>query len=125
MFYDTHAHYDDEAFDKDRDVLLPELYRQGITLINDIGCDIPSSQKAISIAEQYPFVYAVVGAWPGNTGDMTEADLETYGQLAQHSKVVPLGKLVWIITMTMFPVTSRSTGLTARWRWQTGWENPW
>ena len=64
MFYDTHAHYDDEAFDQDRDILLPELHRQGITLINDIGCDIPSSKKAISIAEQYPFVYAVVGAWP-------------------------------------------------------------
>ena len=93
MFYDTHAHYDDEAFDEDRDVLLPELYRQGITLINDIGCDIPSSKKAIAIAEQHPFVYAVVGAWPGNTGDMTEADLETYGQLAQHPKVVAIGEI--------------------------------
>ena len=93
MFYDTHAHYDDEAFDQDRDILLPELHRQGITLINDIGCDIPSSKKAISIAEQYPFVYAVVGAWPGNTGDMTEADLEIYGQLAQHPKVVAIGEI--------------------------------
>mgnify|MGYP000382160624 CR=1 FL=1 len=86
MFYDTHAHYDDEAFDQDCDILLPELHRQGIALINDIGCDIPSSKKAISIAAQYPFVYAVIGAWPGNTGDMTEADLEIYGQLAQHPK---------------------------------------
>lgn len=93
MFYDTHAHYDDEAFDQDRDILLPELHRQGITLINDIGCDIPSSKKAISIAAQYPFVYAVVGAWPGNTGDMTEADLEIYGQLAQHPKVVAIGEI--------------------------------
>ena len=93
MFYDTHAHYDDEAFDQNRDILLPELHRQGITLINDIGCDIPSSKKAISIAAQYPFVYAVVGAWPGNTGDMTEADLEIYGQLAQHPKVVAIGEI--------------------------------
>ncbi len=93
MFYDTHAHYDDEAFDQDRDILLPELHRQGITLINDIGCDIPSSKKAISIAAQYPFVYAVVGAWPGNAGDMTEADLEIYGQLAQHPKVVAIGEI--------------------------------
>ena len=93
MFYDTHAHYDDEAFDQDRDVLLPELHRQGITLINDIGCDIPSSKKAISIAEAYPFVYAVVGAWPGNTGDMTEADLDTYRQLAGHPKVVAIGEI--------------------------------
>ena len=93
MFYDTHAHYDDEAFDQDRDVLLPELHRQGMTLINDIGCDIPSSKKAISIAEAYPFVYAVVGAWPGNTGDMTEADLDTYRQLAGHPKVVAIGEI--------------------------------
>lgn len=76
MFYDTHAHYDDEAFDQDRDILLPELHRQGITLINDIGCDIPSSKKAISIAEQYPFVYAVVGAWPGNIRRYDRGDLE-------------------------------------------------
>lgn len=93
MFYDTHAHYDDEVFDQDRDVLLPELYRQGITLINDIGCDIPSSKQAISIAEAYPFVYAVVGAWPGNTGDMTEADLDTYRHLAGHPKVVAIGEI--------------------------------
>ena len=93
MIFDTHAHYDDEAFDEDRDILLPQLHQQGISLINDIGCDIPSSQKAISIAQQYPFVYAVVGAWPGNTGDMTEEDLETYGKLAQHPKVVAIGEI--------------------------------
>lgn len=93
LFYDTHAHYDDEAFDADRDVLLPELYKQGIALINDIGCDIQSSQKAVSIAEAYPFVYAVVGAWPGNTGEMTDADLETYRKLSRHRKVVAIGEI--------------------------------
>ena len=123
MFYDTHAHYDDEAFDEDRDILLPQLHQQGISLINDIGCDIPSSQKAISIAQQYPFVYAVVGAWPGNTGDMTEEDLETYGKLAQHPKVVAIGEVPEsTITTTMCPETSSSTGLTVKWRWLTGWK---
>ena len=93
MFYDTHAHFDDGAFDADRDTLLPELYRQGITLINNIGCDVESSQKSIALAEQYPFVYAVVGAWPGNTGDMTEADIERYRQMAGHKKVVAIGEI--------------------------------
>lgn len=93
MFYDTHAHFDDGAFDADRDTLLPELYRQGITLINNIGCDVESSQKSIELAEQYPFVYAVVGAWPGNTGDMTEADIERYRQMASHKKVVAIGEI--------------------------------
>ena len=125
MFYDTHAHYDDEAFDQDRDILLPELHRQGITLINDIGCDIPSSKKAISIAAQYPFVYAVVGAWPGNTGDMTEADLEIYGQLAQHPKVVAIGEIGLDYHYDDVPGTFSSTGLTGKWIWQIVLESPW
>lgn len=93
MFYDTHAHFDDSAFDGDREILLPELHRQGIALINNIGCDVESSRASVALAEQYPFVYAVVGAWPGNTGDMTEADLEIYRELAGHKKTVAIGEI--------------------------------
>ena len=93
IFYDTHAHYDDGRFDSDRETLLPELYRQDIGLINTIGTDIPSSRASIALAEQYPFIYAVVGGWPGNVGDMTEADLEEYLSMAQHKKVVAIGEI--------------------------------
>lgn len=93
MFYDTHAHYDDGRFDSDRETLLPELYRQGIGLINTIGTDIPSSRASIALAEQYPFIYATVGGWPGNVGDMTEQDLEEYRAMASHEKVVAIGEI--------------------------------
>ena len=93
MFYDTHAHYDDGRFDSDRETLLPELYRQGIGLINTIGTDIPSARASIALAEQYPFIYAAVGGWPGNVGDMTEQDLEEYRAMASHEKVVAIGEI--------------------------------
>ena len=93
MFYDTHAHYDDGRFDSERETLLPELYRQGIGLINTIGTDIPSSRASIALAEQYPFIYAAVGGWPGNVGDMTEQDLEEYRAMASHEKVVAIGEI--------------------------------
>ena len=93
IFYDTHAHYDDGRFDSDRDTLLPELYRQGIRLINTLGTDIPSSRASIALAEQFPFVYAAVGAWPGNVGNMTEADLEEYRLMSAHEKVVAIGEI--------------------------------
>jgi TatD DNase family protein len=93
MFYDTHAHFDDEAFGEDRDTLLPALHQQGIALINNIGCDRESSLASVALAEQYPFVYAVVGHWPGNTGNMTEADLALYRDLCQHEKVVAIGEI--------------------------------
>ncbi len=93
MFYDTHAHFDDEAFDRDRDDLLMQIHGQGISLINNIGCDRASSLASVALAEQYPFLYAVVGHWPGHTGTMTEADLEAYREMCRHEKVVAIGEI--------------------------------
>ena len=93
MLYDTHAHFDDEAFDADRHELLASMKDMGVTLINNIGCDVPSSRASIALAEQYPFVYATVGHWPGNTYQMNEEMLEEYRRLAQHPKVVAIGEI--------------------------------
>lgn len=91
--YDTHAHWDDPAFDPDRAELLESMNAQGVTLINNIGCDVPTSRASIALAEQYPFVYATVGHWPGYTCQMNEEMLETYRQLARHKKVVAIGEI--------------------------------
>lgn len=93
MFYDTHAHFDDRAFDTDRDELLQEIHRQGIALINNIGCDLESSRASVKLAEQYPFIYAVVGHWPGHTAEMNEEILEEYRKLSSHEKVVAIGEI--------------------------------
>lgn len=93
MFYDTHAHFDSGSFNADRHELLSSMPAQGITLINNIGCDVESSRDSIALAEQYPFVYAVVGHWPGNVGDMTENDIEIYREMAKHEKVVAIGEI--------------------------------
>ena len=47
MLFDTHAHYDDEAFDPDRDAVLSALPAQGVGLVLNPGCDLPSSRKAV------------------------------------------------------------------------------
>ncbi len=91
--YDTHAHFDDRAFDTDRYELLESMKDMGVMLINNIGCDVPTSEASIALAEKYPFVYATVGHWPGNTYQMNEEMLETYRRLAQHEKVVAIGEI--------------------------------
>lgn len=92
-FYDTHAHYDDGRFDSDRDQLLRQLRDEGVARINNIGTDVPSSEESIALAERYGFIYAAVGGWPGNVGDMTEHDLEIYRQMCSHEKVVAIGEI--------------------------------
>ena len=92
-FYDTHAHYDDGRFDADRDELLRSIHAGGVALINTIGTDIPSSEASIALAETYGFIYAAVGFWPGNVGDMTREDLDRIRALSAHPKVVAIGEI--------------------------------
>ena len=94
MLFDTHAHYDDERFDEDRDTLLASMPENNVGLILNPGCDVESSRKAVSYANKYPFVYAAVGIHPENIEDGWETDLETIRALAQNeSKVRAIGEI--------------------------------
>ena len=93
MLFDTHAHYDDEAFDADRDALLTALPDCGVGLVIDPGCDLTSSRRAVELAAAYPHVYAAVGIHPENCGGCTDDDLAALRPLAQQPKVVAIGEL--------------------------------
>ena len=93
MYFDTHAHYDDEAFETDRDALLENLYESGVELIINPGCTLESSRKAILLAETHPFVYAAVGIHPEELGDYTDGALSEIEQLASHPKCAAIGEI--------------------------------
>ena len=46
MLFDTHAHYDDDQFDGDRETLLASLPEQGVGLVVNPGCTAASSRTA-------------------------------------------------------------------------------
>ena len=93
MLFDTHAHFDDEQFDKDRDAALLSLRGLGVENIVNIGADMKGSKDSIALAEKYDFVYATVGVHPGYVGDMTEAEIDTLRELASHPKVRAIGEI--------------------------------
>lgn len=93
MLFDTHAHYDDESFDADRDAVLTALPEQGVGLILNPGCDVESSRKAVRYATAYPHVYAAVGIHPENCGGCTAGDLDAIRALAQLPKTVAIGEI--------------------------------
>ena len=93
MFFDTHAHYDDEAFDADREALLSGLPEQGVTLVIDPGCDVASSRRALALAQQYDHVYAAVGIHPEELAGCRDGDLGTIAALAREPKCVAIGEI--------------------------------
>ena len=93
MYFDTHAHYDDKAFDNDRNALLTRLNDEGVDYILDPGCDLASSRAAIALAERFDFVYAAVGFHPE---ELDQYDREGFCQLvklAAHLKCVAIGEI--------------------------------
>ena len=92
MYFDTHAHYDDRAFDADRIGLLKALHAQGVELIIDPGCDEESSRAALALAQELPFVYAAVGVHPEEL-EKYSGSLAEIRKLAAHPRCVAIGEI--------------------------------
>ena len=88
-FFDSHSHYNDEKFEEDREELIHKIYQEGITKTVVAGYDVLSSKKAISLAEQYHFIYATCGISPNDIPGNTE---EIFS-LAKQDKVVAIGEI--------------------------------
>lgn len=90
---DSHAHYDNERFDADRDAILEEAFRSGVTHIVNPGCDLGSSQAAVAMAERHAHLYAAVGFHPHEADKFSEGDLARLEALCAHPKVVAVGEI--------------------------------
>lgn len=91
--FDTHAHYDSNAFREDRDEVLSALPAAGVRLVVNAGCDLPSSRTAVELAERYPHVYAAVGVHPSDCGEFADGDIDALRELCGHPKVVAVGEI--------------------------------
>lgn len=82
MIFETHAHYDDESFDDDRDILLASLPEHGIGRVINVASSIESTKTTLALAEKYDFVYAAVGVHPSDVGGLNE---ETFAWLREQA----------------------------------------
>jgi len=90
---DAHAHLDMARFEADLGEVLERAQNAGVSRIITAGIDLPSSHKAIELAQQYPSVFAVVGIHPEEARNATLRDIETLSVLAQNPCVVGIGEI--------------------------------
>lgn len=93
MIFETHAHYDDEAFDEDRDMLLSAMQENGIEYIVNVGANLKSTAASIALAQKYPFIYAAAGVHPSDTGELDEEGFLWLKEQCLLEKVVAVGEI--------------------------------
>lgn len=93
MIFDTHAHYSDESFEKDRNELLSTMHAKGVGRIVEVGAGIQSTKDAVALAHQYDFIYASVGIHPEEVHMLEEAHMDWLRELSQDERVVAVGEI--------------------------------
>ena len=93
MIFDTHAHYDDEAFEQDRKELLSGLQDAGIEAVVNISANIQGVKHTLELINQYPFIYGAVGVHPSETGELNHTLLNWLEEMARKPKVVAIGEI--------------------------------
>lgn len=91
--FDTHAHYDDEAFDEDREALLEALPKSGIAKVVNVGSSLEACRRTIGLMERYDYIYGAIGIHPGDTGELDEESFAWLRQQYRLEKCVAVGEI--------------------------------
>lgn len=93
MFFDSHAHLDDEKFTDDRAEVIARAKENGVTHIVNIGADMESSARSIELTQQYDMIYATVGVHPHDAKKVIVSDYDQLAQWTRLDKVVAIGEI--------------------------------
>lgn len=93
MIFDTHAHYDDEAFDEDREALLKSLPEHGVSHIVNIGASIETTKNTIELTKNYDFIYGAAGVHPSETAELNEENFAWLKEAVKLPKIVAVGEI--------------------------------
>ncbi len=143
MIFETHAHYDDDAFNDDRDEVIGGLRAAGIARVVNIGADMASSRRSVELANRYDFMYAAVGIHPDNAGEIVPCstpanDAEDGGerkmysegdcsrnlaelrQMAASEKVIAIGEIGLDYHWNVFPREVQKEAFVTQWELAVG-----
>lgn len=93
MIFESHAHYDDDVFDEDREKLLTSLQDHGIGKVINVGASLDSCKITLQLMAQYPFIYGAMGVHPGETGELNEEKFIWLREQCAEDKVVAVGEI--------------------------------
>lgn len=93
MIFESHSHYDDPAFDGDRDELLSHMADKGVGHIICAGADFDDIGKILGICRKYPFCHLTLGVHPNNALQLDDANRAELESLIEKEKPCAIGEI--------------------------------
>jgi len=93
VIFDSHAHYDDDSFDEDREKVIEEIHNNGVIAVLNCGASFQGAKDSVKLAEKYDFFYAAVGIHPENAYELTDETLKEIREMTKNPKVKAIGEI--------------------------------
>lgn len=93
MIFDTHAHYDDKAYEEDLDIVLDKNREEGIERIVNVAASMRSCITTLELTKKYENVYGAIGVHPSDTGELAENDMKLLEEYCHRDKIVAVGEI--------------------------------
>jgi TatD DNase family protein len=100
LMVDAHCHLNFHSFEEDRDIVIQNAFKSGVTKIINAGTKIDSSKLSVELAQKYENLYAVIGVHPHHADKLEPDWLNKLEQLAKNpasnaanAKVVGIGEI--------------------------------
>ena len=92
MIFDSHAHYDDHAFDEDREEVLAALAESGVGTVVNVGASLEGTRRTVELAERYPFIYGAAGVHPDEVNELNEDTFAWLKEQCAGDRIVAVGE---------------------------------
>ena len=93
MIFETHAHYDDDAFAEDREEVLKRVLDSGVAYIMNVGSNMQSTEETLEFTRKYPFVYGAAGVHPNEADELDEALFARLQEIVKEEKILAVGEI--------------------------------
>ena len=93
MIFDTHAHYDDKAFDLDRKQIFESLQNEGVEYVVNVAADLKSSRRNLEIINEVNYFFGTIGVHPSETGELNNENYKELEKMVAYDKIVAVGEI--------------------------------
>lgn len=93
MIFESHAHYDDEAFDSDREQLLASLKEHGIGYVVNVAASLGSVRTTLELMKKWSFIYGALGVHPSEVGELNEESFAWLKEQLKAPKTAAVGEI--------------------------------
>lgn len=96
-YFDAHAHYNDSKFDEDRDELIEEIHKSGVTKIVSAGYSLKGSIENLELTKKYHYIYTTLGISPNDIEENWRESIDKIDNLLKkeisNKKILAVGEI--------------------------------